>query len=357
MATLTSFIRFFKDNNSYDTYDKFPHLKALAHVVDEYVFTDKFDIGGASYRLTYSYIRLFDFMNLMVSFIKASLYEFGSTNVKELFAGFKEGFDNPFGGDESAIKHLDFGNLVVEWSLPELEMALLWATYIYAKYMGRQDVAEMLYEIMLDKSTSKLYFKNTPYVKCAEAAVELMKKYVQEEKPKAVQAPTQKVSATQQDTATDNRVAELEAEVKRLQEENRQLKEKQPLRDADEELKAENDELKALIEKYQQRGLPPAKRKGIAFGLTPQQAIIFGDYIASKFEISFGNKKEELSIILNCLFGHGISSLKNKVGKINISKEDALYVASIFGPFSPTIAKDICSDWTENTPAPWSPTE
>lgn len=114
-------------------------------------------------------------------------------------------------------------------------------------------------------------------------------------------------------------------------------------------------DLEDTIRIYQMRGLHPAKRKGIALGLTPLQADIFGDYIAQKLNISFGNKKEELSLILNCLFGHGISSLANKIGKVNSSdsKEDRLYVASIFGSTSPTTAKEICSDWDENTPAPW----
>ena len=116
-------------------------------------------------------------------------------------------------------------------------------------------------------------------------------------------------------------------------------------------------ELNENIKTYQFRKMPPAKRKGIALGLTPIQADIFGDYLASKLGIYFGNKKEELSIILNSLFGHGISSLKNKMSEIATATDDRLYVASIFGPSSPETAKAISSDWTPDTPAPWAEDE
>lgn len=122
-----------------------------------------------------------------------------------------------------------------------------------------------------------------------------------------------------------------------------------------EEHKAVIIDLKETISLYQKRGLPPAKRKGIALGLTPLQADIFGDYLSNKLGIQFDNKKRDLSLILNCLFGHGISSLANKMGNIflNGTIADRLYVASIFGQFSPETAKEICSDWNEKTPAPW----
>ena len=122
-----------------------------------------------------------------------------------------------------------------------------------------------------------------------------------------------------------------------------------------EEHKAVINDLKETISLYQKRGLPPAKRKGIALGLTPLQADIFGDYLSNKLGIQFDNKKRDLSLILNCLFGHGISSLANKMGNIflNGTIADRLYVASIFGQFSPETAKEICSDWNEKTPAPW----
>ncbi len=114
-------------------------------------------------------------------------------------------------------------------------------------------------------------------------------------------------------------------------------------------------DLNDIIKKYQMRGLPPAKRKGIALGLTPIQADIFGDFLTNKLGIVLNNKKEELSLMLNCLFGQGRSSLANKMSKMNSleASKDRLYVASIFGPFSPETAKEICSDWTEDTPAPW----
>lgn len=126
-----------------------------------------------------------------------------------------------------------------------------------------------------------------------------------------------------------------------------------------EEQEATIKELNETILRYQMRGWPPTKRKGIALGLTPIQADIFGDFLANRLGIAFSNKKEELSLILNCLFGQGRSSLANKMSKVNSqgTADDRLYVASIFGPFSPKIAREICSDWDENLHAPWEEDE
>ena len=57
--------------------------------------------------------------------------------------------------------------------------------------------------------------------------------------------------------------------------------------------------------------------------------------------------------ILNCLFGQGLSSLANKMHLTTGAVDDRLYVSSIFGPSAPKIAKEICSDWNEDTIAPW----
>ena len=130
----------------------------------------------------------------------------------------------------------------------------------------------------------------------------------------------------------------------------------QELSDALKKIEEQKETIKDLnetIRRYQMRKLPPAKRKGIALGLTPLQADIFGNYLADKLGIVFDNKKEELSLILNCLFGYGRSSLANKMHMTTGAVDDRLYVASIFGPFSPSTAKAISSDWKEDTPAPW----
>ena len=130
----------------------------------------------------------------------------------------------------------------------------------------------------------------------------------------------------------------------------------QELTDALKKIEEQEETIKDLREtiiRYQKRGWPPAKRKGIALGLTPLQADIFGDYLAEKLGIVFDNKKKELSLILNCLFGQGLSSLANKMHLTTGAVDDRLYVASIFGPSAPKIAKEICSDWDEDTLAPW----
>ena len=169
------------------------------------------------------------------------------------------------------------------------------------------------------------------------------------------------------DCATDDDIAEIfnDDEQGEPQEDKQPKAEKlnsesdshpQELTDALKKIEEQEETIKDLNEtifRYQMRGLPPAKRKGIALGLTPLQADIFGDYLAEKFGMVFDNKKEELSLILNCLFGQGRSSLANKMHMTTGAVDDRLYVASIFGPSAPKIAKEICSDWNEDTLAPW----
>lgn len=141
-------------------------------------------------------------------------------------------------------------------------------------------------------------------------------------------------------TESDSQPQELTDALKKIEEQEETIK-----------------DLKETIIRYQMRGWPPAKRKGIALGLTPLQADIFGDYLAEKLGIVFDNKKKELSLILNCLFGQGLSSLANKMHLTTGAVDDRLYVASIFGPFSPSTAKAISSDWTEDILAPWEEEE
>lgn len=147
----------------------------------------------------------------------------------------------------------------------------------------------------------------------------------------------EKMSQTEKlDSESDGYPQELSDALKKIEEQKETIK-----------------DLEETISRFQMRGLPPAKRKGIALGLTPQQADIFGDFLANKLGIVFENKKKDLSLILNCLFGHGKSSLANKMHMITGAVNDRLYVASIFGPFSTSTAKSISSDWTEDTLAPW----
>lgn len=168
---------------------------------------------------------------------------------------------------------------------------------------------------------------------------------------------TEKIQSEIQNDLEEKENEELKAEIKRLKV-LLEATDNQPKRYQEALMKIEEQEetikdLNEIITKYQMRGLPPAKRKGIALGLTPLQADIFGDYLADKLDIVFNNKKEELSLILNCLFGQGRSSLANKMHMTTGAVDDRLYVASIFGPSAPKIAKEICSDWDEDTLAPW----
>ena len=114
------------------------------------------------------------------------------------------------------------------------------------------------------------------------------------------------------------------------------------------ELEETVNDLKETIETYQQRNLPPSKRRGLALGLTPQQAVIFGKWLSKKLGIEYENEKKELAPLLNSIFGWGISSISNKLPYS--PEEDKKYIATLFAPFSEDVAKDIYEKWGEDIP-------
>lgn len=121
------------------------------------------------------------------------------------------------------------------------------------------------------------------------------------------------------------------------------------------ELEKEVQELKETILEFQARADCMSKKKekrgGIQIGLTPEQCIIFGKYIADKLGITCKNKKN-LAPLLNALFGWGTTSLSNKICE-GEQKEDKKHVADIFAHYSHDIAKVIYPDWDASMLTPW----
>ncbi len=240
--------------------------------------------------------------------------------------------------------------------------------------LGKNEEEKLVLIELIIKDARRFYGSSNEYQITVKSMLDEMDELIYHRYNEAtdqvvMESENEKLQYFGDETLLQARIRELEIEVTNLQEQlsrrentiesdghNQQLTDSQK---TIKEQEATINDLNETIKKYQMRGLPPTKRKGIALGLTPIQADIFGDFLADKLDIAFDNKKEELSLILNCLFGQGRSSLANKMSKVNShdSAEDRLYVASIFGPSSPEIAKEICPDWDENTLAPWEEDE
>lgn len=94
------------------------------------------------------------------------------------------------------------------------------------------------------------------------------------------------------------------------------------------------------------------KREGIQIGLTREQWVIFGKFLAEKLDLKYTNKKQ-LAPILHALSGWGEKSLSNLMSAY-LKEEDEKYVASIFGSLSPGIAKEIYKNWDESILPPWN---
>jgi hypothetical protein len=281
------------------------------------------------------------------------------------------------------------------------------------EFLGKDEEGKHVLIELIDRDAQRFYGSNgAPYIQNVKPMLEEMDKCIYHEYNDAfnqavVEAKIEELQYQGDVRPLQARIAELEKEVANLKEqqpdeyvtdkevreewmrlvsnakdktdgaiiqnEDAENKQKYPMKEINISFQQQLDEARKTIEeqevtikdlnetikKYQMRKVPPAKRKGIALGLTPLQADIFGDFLANQLGINFNNKKEELSLILNCLFGYGRSSLANKMSIVSSkdTAEDRLYVASIFGPSSPNIAKKICSDWDENTLAPWEEDE
>jgi len=122
--------------------------------------------------------------------------------------------------------------------------------------------------------------------------------------------------------------------------------------------KKEIEELKEQIDFFQQKKSAMTKRKdqraNVAVGLTRKQATVMADYLTGKLGLDFedfkkGGKGLGKGYVAKYLWGYS----EEKVRQTVPDKEDKEYVASIFGPFNPELAKEIYSAWNENVLPPW----
>lgn len=129
------FKRFFKENNSYVSYNKLPHIDPLAYVAETYLYTDKAEGDEndyySSFQLT-QYIALYDFMSLAVYFIHASCCRHPTATIEEYI--YSLGFPNTL--TDMEVNYEDSGeSMWISNCITELHIALLWITYIYCEML------------------------------------------------------------------------------------------------------------------------------------------------------------------------------------------------------------------------------
>ena len=152
-------------------------------------------------------------------------------------------------------------------------------------------------------------------------------------------------------TASSPLNAELRSKVDSLQETIRQ---QQATID---EQAAKIKEQEEQIDFFQKKKTAMTRRKdqrtGLPVGLTRNQVAVFGKFLADELHFDFdsfkGGKGSGIGLFSQFIWGYSAEKIRQAVPQ----KEDKQYVASIFGPFAPELAKKICVTWTNEVLPPW----
>ncbi len=217
-----TFKRQFTDNNKYAEFDKIPYMDALAHVVEEFVYSDKLD-GDLLHFHMKEEIRMFDFMTLAAYFISESQKDFGKSTIR----GFVEDLKTHSWGKNNTHVEYPEGNLFVTDASYELIMGLLWTTYIYhsACYMFSKnekfaEISSMVYGVMVEESgLKKEAFLKGSLSENASSARKMMLSYmVRNEVRNGLKKEVAKEEPAEDSSNLQARIAELEAENKELKE-------------------------------------------------------------------------------------------------------------------------------------------
>ncbi len=304
-----TFIRQFTDNNKYGEFEKVPHLDALAHVVEEFVYSDKLDGYLLHFRMKEE-IPMFDFMTLAAYFISESQQDFGKSTI----VGFVEDLKAQYRGGITTT-HVEYleNNLFVTSASYELIMSLLWTTYIYqsacyifSKNEKFAEISSMVYGVMQEESgLKKEAFLKGSLSENATSARKMMLSYMVRNEVrnglKKEEAP--KESSAANDSEKDARIAELEAELAKAQ---------------------------ADIEAYEQQG------KGVSAAKHALLLTTLCHHLGGLPQ----NGRQSLSYILQKLYGY-TESTAEKALKQKVTQKDADALAKLFHGISPRVGNTI----------------
>ena len=179
--TKTGFKRIFTDNNEYESYEGILFFNSLAYTVQEFLYTSKAKDENNDFQMD-KHIKLYDFMNVTASFIKAIMTDFGRTTIKEYIEDIRQDSISVFDVEEIEYK---YDILIIRRASNELIMALLWTTYIYVNAQLSivrselwEDKKKMLYEVMLENSSyPQMHFKNHTLILLTDEATKTLIKH------------------------------------------------------------------------------------------------------------------------------------------------------------------------------------
>lgn len=249
-----SFKRIFKDNTSYVRYSGIPFMEPLAQVAETYLYTkkaeaDNDDIDYYSYFRLSDYIELCDFMSLAAYFVGAA----STTHVRATIDSYIKNLNyrtNKWGG--MVVHYVDKGeSMVIEDSIAQVPIALLWIAYIYSEVLSVfdeesaprwQEAAKTLHEMLKERigTDAVLKGKHHLYKQTGEAIRLLSKCIIKEledlekiQEAEGQKSTKEKQSENSASAADAEQTEELKARIEALMTENEQLKaEVADLRDA-----------------------------------------------------------------------------------------------------------------------------
>lgn len=177
----SGFKRIFTNNDEYESYESIPLFNSLAYTVQEFLYTSKAKDEEHDFQMD-KHIKLYDFMNVTVSFIKAIDTDFGRSTIKEYIKDIRKKSVWAYDIEEIEYK---YDILIIRRASNELIMALLWTTYIYANAhlnmvnsISWEEKTNMLYEVMLENSSyPRKQFKIHPLILLTDEATQIMIKH------------------------------------------------------------------------------------------------------------------------------------------------------------------------------------
>lgn len=147
----TGFKRIFTNNDEYKDYEGVLFIDSLAYTMQEYLYTSKAKGEDHDYRMD-KHIKLYDFMNVVVSFVKSLNTDFCRTTLKDYIEEIRK---NTLSLYDKELLEYKYDILIISHASDELVMALLWAPYVYAYTFQRITNSEswekttlMLYDVL-----------------------------------------------------------------------------------------------------------------------------------------------------------------------------------------------------------------
>ena len=159
-----SFKRYFKNNNEYPDFKDIIGMGSLAYTVQEFLYSEKAKNEYGEFYMD-RHIKLYDLMNMVIPFIKASQSDFGLATIKGYIHDLKKKKRAYQSGE--LVEETKDGYLLVSCASQSLIVAVLWTAYIYICFCSflivlgtKQNVKQLTHAI---KTLESLMREEMPY--------------------------------------------------------------------------------------------------------------------------------------------------------------------------------------------------